>query len=157
MSVPETQMQVLRRICWRLEGEPILWAVTGSLGLALQGVPVPVHDIDLQTDAAGAYAIERCFKDDVTRPVTYSSGERIRSHFGALTLDGIQVEIMGDVEHLLPPGQWKPAPDLATLLRLIEFADLQVPVLPLEFERQAYLELGRTEKAEIIRRAMQER
>ena len=42
-------------------GMPINWAVTGSLRLALQGVPIEVHDIVIQTDKDGAYAIERCF------------------------------------------------------------------------------------------------
>ena len=154
--VSPTHLSVLQRICRRLAGEPILWSLTGSLGLALQGVPVAVHDIDLQTDAAGAYAIERCFAGEVTRPVAYLPSERIRSHLGALEIDGIKVEIMGDMEHRLPSGEWKPAPDLAALRRFLAVEGLAVPVLPLAFEQQAYLELGRTEKAELIRQAIED-
>lgn len=36
----------------------IRWVVTGSLGLSLQGMDMEVHDIDIQTDKAGAYDID---------------------------------------------------------------------------------------------------
>jgi len=34
----------------RLGDSDVNWAVTGSLGFALQGVPVEPHHIDIQTD-----------------------------------------------------------------------------------------------------------
>lgn len=74
------------------------WVVTGSLGMALQGVPVEIHDIDIQTDKDGAYEIEDCFFQDVIKPVRYTMSERIQSHFGMLEIDGIRVEIMGDMQ-----------------------------------------------------------
>ena len=46
--------KVLEKIMNRLEDKPIIWVLTGSLGMALQGVPVQVHDIDIQTDKEGA-------------------------------------------------------------------------------------------------------
>jgi hypothetical protein len=54
--------QVLRRAAHlvRAAGRlPDPWAVTGSLGMALQGMELAVHDIDLQTSREGAYEIER--------------------------------------------------------------------------------------------------
>src|SRR5512147_2043760 len=97
--IPPTFLDVLRKLYARLNGTDINWAVTGSLCFALQGVPMPeVHDIDLQSDAAGAYDIERLFAENVSRKVEFSSASKIRSHFGALLIDGIKVEIMGDVE-----------------------------------------------------------
>jgi len=91
-------LQVLRKIHNGLAGSSAVWAVTGSLGMALQGMPVTVNDIDIQTDRSGAYEIERRFAPFVTRKVTFSEAETIRSHFGSLTIDGIRVEIMGDIQ-----------------------------------------------------------
>lgn len=59
-------------------------AVTGSVGLALQGVPLEPHDVDVQTDEAGAYRIAALFADRVVRPVVFSTKGNIRSLFGAL-------------------------------------------------------------------------
>lgn len=54
---------------------------TGSVSFALRGLAIASHDIDIQTDAHGAYAIEHCFPSYVTQPVAFSATEKIRSHF----------------------------------------------------------------------------
>lgn len=149
--VDQAYLAVLHIMYARLTNSTVNWALTGSLSFALQGVPVEPHDIDLQTDAAGAYAIERLFAEYVKRRVAFSSAERIRSHFGALEIDGIKVEIMGDIQKRLPDGSWEPPMDIALHRRLIDVDDMRVPVLSLEYEHQAYLMLGRTERAELLK------
>ena len=56
-------LKVLRKINAQLNNTSLNWAVTGSLGFALQGVPVEPNDIDIQTDEKGAYKIERHFSE----------------------------------------------------------------------------------------------
>jgi hypothetical protein len=148
-------LNVLRQIIARLDrweaGENrVNWALTGSLSFALQGLPVEPHDIDLQTDRAGAYAVERCFAEAVIRPVAFSAAANIRSHFGALCIDGITVEIMGDIEKRLPDGSWEGPVDLARHRRFVDVEGLRVPVLSLAYERDAYLKLGRVERAALL-------
>lgn len=155
--IPTSHWQVLRKLCAHLEPEGVVWALTGSTSLALQGVPVPVHDIDVQTDAEGAYAVQRCFSSYIAREVAHSATDTIRSHFGALTIDGVQVEIMGDIEKRLPGGEWEAPPPIALLRTYIEADGLRVPVLPLEYECEAYLKLGRPEKAQVIRETLERR
>lgn len=145
-------LNVLRKIYTRLNDSTINWVVTGSLGFALQGVPVEPNDIDIQTDERGAYAIEYRLSKFVTKRVTFSSTERIRSHFGELIIDGIKVEIMGDIQKQLEDGSWENPVDLERHKRVIEVEGMQVPVLSLEYEYQAYLKLGRIEKAEVLRK-----
>ncbi len=142
---------ILRKIHDRLRDSSVNWAVTGSLGLALQGVPVEVHDIDLLTDEAGAYEIERRLFEFVTRRVRFSAEEHIRSHFGALTIDGVKVEIIGDVETRRADESWEGGWDLARHKRVVEIEGKQIPVLSLECEYEAYQRLGRTEKVELLR------
>ena len=148
---------VLRQIHARLCNTDVNWVVTGSLGFALQGVPVQPNDIDIQTDKAGAYEIESLFSDMVIRKVKFSDTERIRSHFGALKIDGIEVEIMGDIQKRDVDGVWEEIVDLVHYKRMVEIAGLIIPVLSLEYEYQAYLKFGRIERAKMLRKWLDDR
>jgi hypothetical protein len=148
--IDRAYLDVLRTLYARLSGTDVVWVVTGSLGFALQGVPVTPHDIDVQTDARGAYAIARLFSEYSVRPVAFSSAATIRSHFGALAIAGITVEIMGDIQKWLSDGHWGAPVDLERHRRVVEVAGMQLPVLSLEYEREAYLQLGRTETAKML-------
>lgn len=149
-------MSVLRTLCAGLEGSGVFWAITGSVGFALQGVPIEAHDVDVQTDERGAYEIERRFATHVARPVAFSAADRIRSHLGSLTIDSVTVEIMGDIQKRRTDGTWDDPVPLERYVHMVERAGLQVPVLSLEYEYQAYLQLGRVEKAAMLRRWLDE-
>ncbi len=148
-----TYMAVLRQLSTELKESRVNWVVTGSLSFALQGLPVEPHDVDIQTDKQGAYEIERRFSSQVSRKVTFSSTERMRSHFGALLIDGIVVEIMGDIQKRLEDGIWETPIDLRSQRQFIHVDGMTIPVLSLAYEAQAYLKLGRLERAEMLREA----
>ncbi len=154
--IDPTYLEVLREVSRRLEDGRVNWAITGSLGFALQGISVEPNDIDIQTDRAGAYEIERLFPRSVVRPVAFSSAERIRSYYGAMVIDGVPVEIMGDVEKRGANGTWEGPVDIRRHIRVVEICGMRVPVLSLEYEYRAYLMLGRTDKAEVLRRHLEE-
>jgi len=136
--------------------DEVNWAVTGSLGFALQGMDVDVHDIDIQTDKSGAYEIERRFSRYVVRNVEFSSSGKIRSYFGELSVNGIKVEIMGDIQKYLPDGTWEDPIDICSKTRFVNYGKLSIPVISLEHECEAYYRLGRTEKAEQVRRYLEQ-
>lgn len=150
-------MSVLRILCEALENTGVNWAVTGSLGLALQGVPLEPHDIDIQADEAGAYRIAALFADHVVQPVAFSAKGNIRSHFGALEIDGMRVEVMGDVQHRREDGSWEPPPDLLRIRRFVYAAGMRIPVLSLEHERDAYAKMGRAERVAQASRVLEAR
>jgi len=58
-------LNVLRKIYSRLQGRQLNWVITGSLGMALQGMELNVHDIDIQTYRQSAYEIEKLFAENV--------------------------------------------------------------------------------------------
>jgi len=156
-SIAANHLAVLRKLDALLRDANITWVVTGSLGFALQGVPVEVHDIDIQTDEPGAYAIERLFADCVTRPVKLSASSIMRSHFGELLIDGVKVEIMGDIQKPRTDGTWDDPTDLGCHRRFAEIDGMRIPVLSLEYEEAAYRAIGRTEKADMLRAWLQRR
>jgi hypothetical protein len=138
MSVPQPLRDVLCLIASQLHGTSINWAVTASCSLALQGVPVAVHDIDVRTTAQDAYALESVFRPYQKRRVTFASTGIVQSHFGALEINGVEVEIIGDMQHRL--AVW------------VALNDIQLPVMSLPYLYEAYQLLGRTDKIEVLKR-----
>lgn len=149
--VDQAHLQALRILYTRLNDSAIHWAITGSLCFALHGIPVTVHDIDVQTDREGAYLIEQRFAECVVRPVAFHTAERIQSHLGTLRVAGIEVEIMGDIQKRLPDGGWDEPPRLADHTEHLLVDGMRVPVLTIAYEYEAYLRLGRTERAQLLR------
>jgi hypothetical protein len=148
-------LDTLQKIYVLLKDCQITWVVTGSLGMALQGMDVEVHDIDLQTDKDGVYEMERHFSKYVVKSVHYSTSEKIRSHLGTLEINGIKVEIMGDIQKQMDSQTWEEPVKVETYRCWVEVDGMRVPVLSLEYEYQAYLKLGRNKKAEMLRKWLQ--
>lgn len=146
--IPVPHWEALVSVVEGLEADPPVWVLTGSMAFALQGLPLIPKDLDLQTDAQGAHEIEKRFVAYTTRPVEYVVSERIRSHYGAFVLNGIAVEIMGDVQKRLTDASWTSIPDLAELRRLVTIAGFEIPVLPLTYEAEAYAQMGRPVRAQ---------
>jgi hypothetical protein len=125
-------------------------ALTGSASFALQGVPVEPDDVDVQTTEAGAYAIEAAFTERVVDPVEFTEAEEIRSHFGVLELEGVRVEVMGDVQRQRADG-WSEPTNVVANRESVTLEGRRIPVLSLAYEARAYAELGRDERAALLR------
>lgn len=141
----------------RLKDTEICWAITGSMGMAIQGMDLEIHDIDLQSDREGAYEIQNLFPEYITERVKLLERDVTRSHFGRMEIMGVQVELMGDMTHRAPGLDWGDPPDLSCLIRCVDFEGMNLPVLDLEHEYVAYQQLGRPEKAAKIRAFLDQR
>ena len=138
--------KALAAIAERLKSIDHAWVVTGSVGLTLHGLEVPVRDIDLRTTEDGAYEIERRLLGGAAEgegaraksaaakrenaaatsaapveAVRFLESPRIRSHFGAVTLLDFRVEIMGNMETLASNGAWEESIDLRCAAHLDRF------------------------------------
>jgi hypothetical protein len=133
----------LRKLYERLVGTDVVWAVTGSLNHALRGLRLRPRDIDLRTDERGAYAMERLFGEHVTKNVGFKEAANVRSHFGELNIDGVTVEVIGDIETWTEDEGWVPAEGMEEEIQFIEFEGMRLPVFSLEDELSFYIRLGR--------------
>lgn len=135
--LPEQHICALRDLSTRLIGMAPTWAVTGSVGLALQGMPVTPHDIDLVTTREGAHEIlARCAGACVEplHPVEVSGQVQWKAR---LLLCDVEVEvIVAD----LPPAD----------LRNATLAGMSFKVFSLESEIRSYRLMGRSEKVALI-------
>ena len=152
-SIDPRLIAVLLAIHHVLEGKGVRWAVMGSLNHALQGLEIQPRDIDICIDERGAYAMERLHEEYVTRRVSYKEGEGVRSHFGELKIDGVTVEIIGDMEIRADDGVWTPLSDGP--YRHVIVAEASIPVRTLEQEVETYTGLSRVERAEKLRKLLE--
>lgn len=149
-----THLDAIDRLVAGLDDE-VTWAVTASANLALRGFSVDPGDVDVLTDEAGARRILDRFNEDVSRPLTPPTSVRegnIRSHYGELTLGGVPVDVMGDVQLREPergPGEWGPVVDPGQR-EFITVDGREIPVMPLSYEWRCYTALGRDGKLDLL-------
>ncbi len=148
--IPPEHLEALRNIYNRLMETDIAWVVTGSLGLAIKGIPVTPHDIDIQTDRAGVETFARLFASDMVQAPFLWETEHTRSWFAAFEIDGVKVEVMGDMQHRDEDGGWDDPPHLEAVRLFIQVAEMSIPTLSLEFEEDSYRRMGRAAKANLI-------
>jgi len=127
------------------------WAIAGSTASALNGVPLTPHDIDILTDKRGAAAIAKRLKDFTILPLEWRETEQYASHFAQFKLEGVKVEVMGDLrikgdDVVLRFNLWSD-------VRKVPFADFTVCLVPLEFQLVAnFFIKGKEERARLIAR-----
>jgi len=128
------------------------WAIMGSTASVLQGLDgYAPPDIDIVTSMEGAYimegAVARC--GATVRPISFSVREPYASHFGIFEVNGVKVEVMGNLVIGCPDGEidanrhWARWSDK---VRLIHFEEMHVPVVPLEWQLVANVLLDRPER-----------
>ncbi len=151
MNLPAKHKNVLKLLAERLVG--ITWMLIGSTNLAAQGVSIEVHDIDLLTDKEGAYEIGRRLHEFIVQPVVFSENERFASHFGRFLIDGVEIEVMGDLQNKPPDDYWGEGEGFKEKL-FLDIDGTGIPAATLRKEYTASLRMGRLEKAEKIKKAM---
>jgi ubiquinone/menaquinone biosynthesis C-methylase UbiE len=138
---------VLCEISRQLDEAGIRYKVVGGTVPALYGVDAPVNDIDLETDAEGAYRFQELLAHSQARavqPVAFCEGEYYRSHLGRFDVDGVMVEVMGDLHRREGPD-WTPT--AAATEATLELDGVPVSVPWLEEETLAYIRRGRLDRA----------
>lgn len=150
-AIPDTHIRALRALLDRLAGrEGLVWALTGSTSFALQGMDVPVNDIDIISDRDSALRIGALLDDCCIKPVEASSAKYVRSFYGQFRLEGVDIDLMGDSCRMNLDGSWGEPAFLPPLIGWVTVSSLRLPVLSLIFEEQAYRLLRRDERADAI-------
>ena len=135
---------VLSQIGRRLSEAELEFKIVGGASLALQGVQTKVKDLDIEVDAETAYRFQDLFSTYVVQPVSWSESKIYRSHFGRFDFNGVQVEVMGDLQRV-EADTW--VPSWSQTRSIVEVDGVSVPVSWLEEETLAYLRRERLERA----------
>lgn len=154
--LPDKITAALRVLLHTLD-QGVEWAISGSLALALYGLPVVPKDIDLQTDRSGADALSRLLQAYQVYPPGLHLGVRLmRSYLAQYRIEGVVVEVMGDLEYQSVNGSWHRAPDFKLQRRTQEYLGISVPVVSLEYLHEFYLQLQRPARVALIEAKLQD-
>ncbi len=148
--LPAPHRSALEMVLNRVSGSNVVWAVSGSVALALQGVSVSCQDLDLVTTANGAVELESRLAAEITEPVSFTTRGPIRGYLGRACLRGVDVEILGAVHNLMPDGTWTDPPQFNAETVHVRFGERECPVVGLVHIRAAYLAMGRSEKVRLL-------
>ncbi len=141
----------LRYIAEELESLELDYRVVGGASLALRGLPVSVHDLDLEmTEVSAAYRFQERFATTTAQPVAWRETERVRSHYGRFEIRGMQVEVMGGLTRRIG-ARW--VPSFLSTHEVVKLEGASVSVLALEEEMLAYLRRGRLDRAALALQA----
>jgi hypothetical protein len=154
LNLPEAHLRALEFLLNRVPPLEYIWSLTGSAGLRLQGVNVPVHDLDIQADEKTVYLIEKELAEFMQTPVHLWESPGMRSLDGRAGIEGVEIELLANIAHRQPDGTWCSYTDFSRLV-WVKRHGLRIPVFPLEDELAAYQAMGRTEKATLICQAIQ--
>lgn len=153
LELPVPHIRALTALLKLIPPDEFLWALTGSAGLRLQGVDMPVHDLDIQTDEKTVYLIEQRLAGSMKTAVQLWESPGMRSLDGKAEVEGIEIELLANIAHKTPDGTWRTSTDFSRLV-WVDLHGLRVPTFPLEDELEAYEAMGRSEKAALIRKTL---
>ena len=118
----------------------IKWRIGGSSCLFIQGVNINPSDIEIITTKKGAEIICQIFNEFVDKPLHELEIKDLgRCYFGTLKIDGIQIEIQGELR--LYEGD-QLSEDLLEPIQSIWIGEVEVPISPIKIMRERYQNHG---------------
>jgi hypothetical protein len=145
--------EALRALLERIEGKNVNWWLVGSAALAVRGLKVIPHDIDLSVDDASAYTLGILLDDYLIEPVQDASGW-ICNWFGRAFFHA-RIEWVGGVdEHIDEDEITDYGPVAASRKETIIWHGYELHVPPLDLQLQVSERRGLTNRVEQIKRAL---
>ena len=149
LELPNAHSRALEYLLERLPPEKNGWILTGSTSLRLQGVDVEVDDLDIEGTQEDIYQIEHALAEFIKSPLQLWETGIIRSLKGRAEIEGVEVELLANLEVKQTDGNWEMVLDFKKCVWMVWHGQ-KVHVFPLENEAAVYTALGRDEKAHLI-------
>lgn len=139
--IDEKYVEVLRILSEKLKS--VKWVLVGSTNLVIQGINIEANDIDVLTDKEDAIKVGELLKEFEIKPVKFGEKYIFRSYNGLFAINGIEVEVMGELEELID-GEWISSyVDEFDNIVIFEFDNFEIPLASLEDELEDYKKMNR--------------
>lgn len=126
----------------RFNNKDISWALIGGTNLALQGVDVNPHDIDIITDCISFNAIVDLMQNYIDGSAGYVKSGRISSYYAKFCIDGTDVDVFSNIKNMIDGKYLDAHAGWQENIKYIFVSDCEVPVMSLLFERKVYKMIG---------------
>ncbi len=150
---PAPWEQALLALLEKIKDQDIDWWLVGSAALAVRGIDVSPHDIDLSVDDAGANKLGEVLLDYLVQPVE-AAQDWICNWFGRAFLH-TRIEWVGGVDERADTPETSDFGPIAVKRReTINWNGYQLQVPPLDLQLMVSERRGLTERAEKINHFM---
>ena len=156
LSLPEKHENALRTLYDIAPPSKYGWTLSGSAGLRIQGMYVDVNDLDIHVSQEKIHKLEKRLARYMISPVKVLDTGNIRSMDGKASIDGIEVELIADLQVCDKNGEWHNLVDLEER-EWLDWQGVLLPVFPLALEAQIYEGLGRKAKSDLVLKFMESR
>lgn len=147
--ITENFKKALKILSERFEKSKLKWALIGSTNMALQGMDVSPHDIDIIVNVDDFGKTRNAFSDLRPSPAEKSKYGGLKFK---LVIEGVEIEIIGEGRN---DGVYIHSL-LENKLTYIDVDGTKIPCFRLEVEAEAYSKTNREEKAGMIRKFIEE-
>lgn len=153
MNLSEHQLRVLQKIVSIFKKNNITnnWIIAGGIAHKINGIDIETKDIDILTTTHLAFEMNQVLKNYSISEVKIGGNEKFHSAFGQFEIDGMLVEIAGD---LLIKGVFQyplsVTEDMLKNSTKININNYDVNIEPLEESLIADSLLGRSTRVEKI-------
>jgi len=143
----------LTELLEKTAGHSIDWWLGGSAALAVRGVEIMPHDLDVITDRSGALALRGVLQDELFEPVV-ECRDWICRLFGRAFLHAT-IDIAGEVAaNVDDPEPTDFGPTAASRLETVVWRGHPIRVPPLDLQVRQSERRGLTERVRLIRQAL---
>jgi hypothetical protein len=139
----------LKKISQLLQGHDVEWLVVGTASLALQGVDIQPHDIDIISTKEDTFKIGEILKEFEIQPVKFGRTHLFESYMGVYEIDGLKVEVMGDFKEKRD-NEWFSLEERMLSPVIVEIDGIPIPVSSLENQIVSYEKLKRPKDSKRI-------
>jgi hypothetical protein len=152
--IPDKIVSALKIIYVKLHNKDILWILSGSTSLAIQGVDIKINnDIDILTDKKGSKEIDKLLEEFRIKTPEYTTTDKYKSFYGIYQINNIKVEVMGEFQYRLNTSLWS-RPNQTNEILIKKFKNMNILVLKLSQELQEYEAMDKKETIKSIKASL---
>lgn len=99
-------LSTLKKLYQMINCHDIFWFLSGSTSLAVQGVDVEPHDIDIVTNKKGSKILDGLLAEYRVEALRLVESEKMRSYWGTYGIGGVKIDTVADFQYRLEDGSW---------------------------------------------------
>ena len=143
--------EALASFCKTMGSEKPDWWLAGSCAMAIRGIPVDPHDIDIMIDSGDVAEVTEIFSDYLIEPIV-DTGGWVTKDFGVVFLHA-RIDIASDPAAILDePDPVDCGPYAKANLEVVDWEGFKIKVPPVELHLNANKKRGRLDRVAMIER-----